>query len=344
MNFCSDNATGASPAVIEAVVRANEGSAMPYGGDPLTQQAEDKIRALFETDADVFPVATGTIANVLSLAVMTPSYGAIFCHPAAHIVAHECGAPEFFTGGARLLPMDDVNGLCTPDGFDEAWSRQGDSVHHVQTAGMSLTQISEAGTVYDLETIKIMTDKAHERGLYVHMDGARFANAIASLGCTPAEMTWKAGIDILSFGASKNGCMAAEAVVIFKPELAKTFPFHRKRAGQLFSKMRFIAAQLDAYVTDDLWLENARHANAMAQKLATGLSETGGFDLLCPPPANMVYADMSEQVMDGLEADGFEIYRDDDAIGPFNRLVTGFNTDPAHVDAFVDSATRHARA
>lgn len=342
MNFCSDNATGAAPAVMDAVMRADEGSSMPYGDDPLTKQAEDKIRALFETDADVFPMATGTIANVLSLAVMTPSYGAIFCHPAAHIVAHECGAPEFFTGGARLLPMDNVNGLSTPEGFDEAWTRQGDTVHHVQTAGMSLTQISEAGTVYDLETIRTMAAKAHERGLYVHMDGARFANAIAALDCTPAEMSWKAGIDILSFGASKNGCMAAEAVVIFNPELAKTFPFHRKRAGQLFSKMRFVAAQLDAYVTDDLWLNNARHANAMAQKLAQGLKETAGLELLCEPPANMVYADLSEKIMDGLEAEGFEIYRDGDAIGPYNRLVTGFNTDPAHVDAFIACAQQNA--
>lgn len=342
MNFCSDNATGASPEVMESIIRVNEGHAMPYGDDPLTAQVENKIRDLFETDADVFLVATGTAANSLALSVMTPPYGAVFCHPEAHIMAHECGAPEFFTGGARLLPMDDENGLCTPAGFEAAWNHQGDSVHHVQASAMSLTQTSEAGTLYSIDTIRALADAAHDRGLHVHMDGARFANAVAAIGCTPAEMTWKAGIDALSFGASKNGCIAAEAVILFNRELAKTFPFHRKRSGHLFSKMRFIAAQMDAYIDNDLWLNNARHANAMATKLAGGLAENPAARILTQPPANMVYVELPEHVLDGLEADGFQLYRDADNIGSYMRLVTAFNTDPAHVDAFIDSAARHA--
>ena len=342
MNFCSDNATGASPEVMDSLIRANEGHAMPYGDDPLTARVEQKLCGLFETDAEVFMVATGTASNSLALTVMTPPYGAIFCHPEAHINAHECGAPEFFTGGARLIHMDDDNGLSTPAGFDAAWEHQGNSVHHVQAAAISLTQTSEAGTLYTIETIRAMADAAHERGLLVHMDGARFANAVAAVGCTPAEMSWKAGVDVLSFGASKNGCIAAEAVVLFKRDLAKAFPFHRKRAGHLFSKMRFISAQLDAYIENDLWLQNARHANAMATRLATGLAATANIGLLCQPAANIVFAELSDPVMDGLEADGFEIYRDADIIGSYIRLVTAFNTDPAHVDAFIASAARHS--
>ena len=342
MNFCSDNATGASPQVLEAMVRANEGYAMPYGEDRQTKQAEDKIRNVFDHDAAVFFVATGTAANALSLAVLTPSYGAILCHPSAHLIASECGAPEFFTGGARLLPMDDDNGCCTPAGFDTAWGNQGRSVHDVQISAISLTQITEAGTLYDLDTITTLSDKAHERGLHVHMDGARFANAVAALDCHPADLTWRAGVDILSFGGSKNGCFGAEAVVIFNPDLAHRFSFYRKRAGHLFSKMRFIAAQMDAYVTDDLWLENARQANAMATRMAKGLSEDSGIDLLCPPPANMLYAAISEGAKDGLESDGFQIYRDVDGINQYMRIVTAFNTDPEQIDAFVACVARHS--
>lgn len=342
MNFCSDNAAGASPEVIDAVSRVNTGHTIPYGADTITKQAEDSVCAVFGCDATVFFVATGTAANALSLSVMTPPYGAVYCHPDAHIIAAECGAPEFFTGGARLLPMDDVKGCCTPSGFEVAWNKQGKSVHDVQATAMSLTQITEAGTLYDIEAITELSAMAHERGLTVHMDGARFANAVAATNCTPAEMTWRAGIDILSFGASKNGCLGVEAVVIFNPDLADRFAFYRKRAGHLFSKMRFLSAQFSAYIKDDLWLNNARHANAMAGRLATGLSETAGIDLYCWPPANMVFAALSERTKDGVESDGFQIYRDVDTIGPYMRLVTAFNTNPDHVDAFVASAARHS--
>ncbi len=342
MNFCSDNATGASPEVIESLVRANEGHAMPYGNDPLTTRVNDKIRAVFETDAEVFLVSTGTASNSLALSVMTPPYGAVFCHREAHIEVDECGAPEFFTGGAKLIHMDDENGLSTAAGFDAAWGNLGKSVHQVQPGAVSLTQTSEAGTLYSLDTIRTIADAAHGRGLHVHMDGARFANAVAASNCTPAEMSWKAGIDVLSFGASKNGCLAAEAVVFFNCELAKTFEFHRKRGGHLFSKMRFISAQLDAYLNNDLWLENARHANAMAKRLADGLSGIPAATFRFPVEANLMFVELPEPIMAGLEADGFQFYRMVDAKGSFIRLVTAFNTEPAHVDSFIASALRHA--
>ena len=342
MNFCSDNATGASPEVIESLVRANEGHAMPYGNDPLTAKVNDKICTLFESDAEVFLVSTGTASNALALSVMTPPYGAIFCHREAHIEVDECGAPEFFTGGAKLIHMDDENGLCTPTGFDAAWNHLGNSVHQVQPGAVSLTQTGEAGTMYTIDTIKSIANAAHERGLHVHMDGARFANAVAAANCTPAEMSWKAGIDVLSFGASKNGCLAAEAVVFFNREQAKTFEFHRKRGGHLFSKMRFISAQFDAYLDNDLWLENARHANAMAKRLADGLSTIASAAFRFPVEANLMFVELPEPVVAGLEADGFQFYRMADAKGSFIRLVTAFNTDPGHVDAFIASAARHA--
>jgi len=342
MNFCSDNATGASPAVLDSLIRANEGHTLPYGDDPLTAAVGDKIRALFETDADVFLVSTGTASNSLALATMTPPYGGVFCHPRAHIEVDECGAPEFFTGGAKLVHMDDDNGLSTPAGFDDTWNHLEKSVHQVQPGAISLTQTSEAGTIYTVDTIATIASAAHGRDLHVHMDGARFANALAALNCSPAEMTWKAGIDVLSFGASKNGCMAAEAVVFFNRDLAKAFPFHRKRSGHLFSKMRFISAQFDAYLDNDLWLDNARHANAMAKKLADGLAGIHGAAFIHTVDANLIFITLPGLVLDGLEADGFQFYRMEDARGSFIRLVTAFNTDPAHVDAFIASAAQHA--
>ncbi len=342
MNFCSDNATGASPSVMDALIRANDGHAMPYGSDELTKRVEDRIRDLFETDAEVFLVATGTAANALSMSVMTPPYGAVFCHAKAHIEVDECGAPEFFTGGAKLIHLDDDNGKITARGLEAGWQGIEKSVHQVQPGAVSITQASEAGTIYPVDDVAAISEVAHGHGLNMHMDGARFANAIATLGCAPAEVTWKAGIDALSFGASKNGCMAAEAVVLFNRDLAREFAFRRKRAGHLFSKMRFISAQLDAYLSDDLWLNNAQHANAMASRLADGLSQVPGAQFDTPVEANEIFVTLPEQVISGLEGDGFEFYRWGAEDGTLLRLVTAFNTNPAHVDAFIKNAQAHA--
>jgi threonine aldolase len=342
MNFCSDNATGASPEVIQSLIQANEGHAMPYGNDALTKRVEDRIRDVFETDAAVYLVATGTAANALSLAAMTQPWGAVFCHPKSHIHVDECGAPEFFTAGAKLISLDDVNGKITSDGLAMAEAHiMGDDVHHVQPSAISISQASEAGTVYPAHMVREIADWAHARDVSVHMDGARFANAVVSLGCTPAEITWKAGVDILSFGGSKNGCMAAEAVVIFNRDLAKNFAFRRKRGGQLFSKMRFISAQFDAYLTDGLWLKNATHANAMAQELVKGLSDIPGAEFQSSTDANEIFVKLPEAVISGLYEDGFQFYRwDEPTAGRVIRLVTAFNTDPAHVDAFLASARK----
>ncbi len=343
MNFCSDNVTGASPEILAALLEANEGAAMPYGNDEMSQRLTTRFAEIFETEVIVFPVATGSAANALALSVLTPPYGAIYCHADSHIQVDECGAPEFYTGGAKLVTLAGDSGKIPFKDFERALSQGGAGVvHHVQPAAVSLTQATEAGTVYRVEEVEAIAQLAHGQRLGVHMDGARFANAVVSLGCSPAEITWKAGVDILSFGATKNGAMAAEAVIFFKPELAASFGYRRKRGGHLFSKMRFLSAQLDAYLKQDLWLKNAAHANRMAQRLAAGLKEIPGAVFSHPVEANELFVTLPEDLIQGLLADGFLFYRwpgDDTSL---IRLVTAFNTAEASVDAFVKAAQRHA--
>ncbi len=340
-NFCSDNATGASPEILAALARAAEGAAMPYGDDDLTRRLEARFQDVFETDCRAFPVATGTAANVLGLALMTPPYGAIYCHAESHINVDECGAPELFTGGAKLVGLAAPHGKLTPEVLAAAIEGAG-VVHQVQPAAVSLTQASEAGTVYRPEEIAAIAELARTHGLGLQMDGARFANALAFLGCSPAELTWKAGVDALAFGATKNGALAAEAVVVFRPELAETFGYRRKRGGHLFSKMRFLSAQLEAYLADDLWLGNARHANAQAARLAEGLAALPGIELLHPVEANEIFARLPGALIEGLLEDGFQFYR----WGPPERcevrLVAAFDTAEADVEAFLAAARRHA--
>jgi len=341
MNFCSDNVSGAAPEILDAVLKANDGSVPSYGEDALTRKVETRIRELFECETDTFLVATGTAANALSLAVMTPPFGAVFCHPEAHIETDECGAPEFFTGGAKLVHLPDRDGKITESGLRAALDAPDHGVHHVPAAAVSLTQSTESGTVYTLDEIRAISALAHERNLKVHMDGARFANALASLGCSPAEATWKAGVDILSFGASKNGALGVEAVVIFDKALAKDFAYRRKRAGHLFSKMRFLAAQFDAYLADGLWLRLANQANAAAARLAEGLSEIPGAALKFPVQANEIFIELPEPVIRGLFDDGFEFHRWPGDGARLLRLVTAFSTRMEDVEAFIASARRH---
>lgn len=342
MNFSSDNVTGASPEILAAIGEANQGPAAAYGDDPLTRRVEARVAELFECEADVFLVATGTAANALSLSVMAPPFGAVFCHPESHIECDECGAPEFFTGGAKLVLLPGADGKLDPATLAAALDAPDHGVHHVRAAAVSLTQASEAGTVYKPDEVKAIADLAHDRGLRVHMDGARFANALAKLGCSPAEASWKAGVDILCFGASKNGALAAEAVVVFDRELAKTLAYRRKRAGHLFSKMRFLAAQFDAYLEGDLWLKLADHANAAAARLAAGLAAIPGAAFRHPVEANEIFVELPEAVIQGLFADGFSFYRWPGEGARLVRLVTAFNTLEADVDAFIASARRHA--
>lgn len=338
MNFCSDNTTGIAPEIMAALIAANDGHAMPYGDDPTTTGLAELFGTLFETEVAVFPVGTGTAANALALSLMTPPYGAIYCHREAHIEVDECGAPELFTGGAKLVVLDGEHGKISSATLETALERAGGGdVHHVPPAVLSLTQQTESGTVYTPREVTALCEVAHGYGLHVHMDGARFANAMVTLGCTPAEATWRAGVEMLSFGATKNGALAAEAVIIFKPELAREAAYRHKRVGQLFSKMRFVSAQLQAYITDDLWLRNAAHANAQAARLADGIKATPGVALIHPVQGNELFATLPEPVLSGLLEDGFMFHRWQSSGDVTIRLVTAFNTAPEDVDAFIES-------
>ncbi len=341
MNFCSDNASGAAPEILRALEAANDGWAMPYGDDDLTRRLQARVQEIFETEAAVLPVATGTAANVLCLSVMTPPYGAIYCHRESHINVDECGAPEFYSGGAKLVALPGDHCKLTPATLEAAIVDAGD-VHSVQPAAVSLTNASEAGTVYTPEETRAIAEIAKAHGLGLHLDGARFANALVALGCSPAEATWKAGVDALALGATKNGVLAGELVVLFDPGKAEELGYRRKRGGHLLSKMRFLSAQLEAYLADDLWLRNARHANAMAAALAEGLAELPGVELSHPVEANEIFVILPEPMIEGLFARGFQFYRWGPETDREVRLVTAFNTDPAHVDAFLSAAREFA--
>jgi threonine aldolase len=343
MNFSSDNVTGMSPEIMAALLAANDGSAISYGEDNYTKQVEAQLSDIFETEVAAFPVATGSAANALALSVITPSFGAIYCHADSHINVDECGAPEFYTGGAKLVTIAGNHGKISADDLATLLAHSGQGiVHHVQPAAVSITQATEAGTVYRPDEVAAIAQVTHHHNLSLHMDGARFANALVSLGCQPADITWRAGVDVLSFGATKNGAMAAEAVIFFQRDRAESFAYRRKRGGHLFSKMRFLSAQLDAYLTDDLWLKNAAHANRMAAKLATELSALPGVTLFHPVEANELFVQMPEAMVTGLLADGFKFYRWGDATPTLIRLVTAFNTPEADVLALVQAAQRHA--
>jgi threonine aldolase len=341
VNFASDNGSAAAPEVLAALAAANVGPARPYGADRWTERLRDRLAALFEHEVAVFPVSTGSAANSLALAAMCPPYGAIYCHEDAHIQVDECGAPEFYTGGAKLLPLPGSHGKLTPDALRHALAHSGrGEVHHVQPAAISLTQATEAGTVYTPAETKALTDLAHEHALRVHIDGARFANALVHLGCTPAEAAWRAGVDVLSLGGTKNGALAAEAVVFFDPALAAEVGYRRKRGGHLLCKMRYCSAQLDALLTDGLWLRHAEHANRLAARLAHGMVGLPGVHLIHPVEANEVFLALPEPMIDGLLADGFHFYRWTDA-GTV-RLMTSFDTAQADVDALLAAAGRLA--
>ncbi len=347
-NFGSDNVTPASPEVMDALAAANTGSLHSYGDDPHTERLTALASALFETELTIYPVTTGTAANALALSVLTPPYGAVYCHETAHIATDECGAPEFYTGGAKLIGLPGADGKILPGQLDAPLRHAATmGVHHVRPAALSLTQSTEWGTVYTPGEVQALSAAAHAAGLGVHMDGSRLANAVAHLGCSPAEITWKAGVDVLCLGATKNGAMAAEAVIFFDPARAAGFESRRKRAGHLWSKMRFFSVQLTAYLQDGLWLRNARHANAMAARLAAGLVRLPGVRLVQAAQANELFVAMPDPLIEALLAEGFEFYRWAAPAGvsePVIRLVTAFCTEAADVDAFLAAAGRHSVA
>jgi threonine aldolase len=338
-SFRSDNDAGASPRILAALSECNEGPAYPYGGDAWTGKVEEQLGRVFERKVGVLLVNTGTAANSLALAAMTPPWGSVLCHRAAHINTDECGAPEFFGAGLKLVASASPGGKLDPALLATELRHGKGDVHSVQPSGVSITQATEAGQVYSRDEVAAIGAVCREAQVPLHMDGARFANALVATGATPAELTWKAGVDVLSFGATKNGALNAEALVVFNDALWDTLPFRRKRAGHLLSKMRFIAAQMSAYLQDDLWLANARHANAMARRLGEGLEKVRGVELVEPAEANMLYAKLPDSLIKGLQQQGFDFYHD--RWGPgVARLVTSFRTTPEQVDGFLAVARR----
>src|SRR5947209_10726732 len=307
MNFASDNAAGIAPQILAAISRANSGAALAYGGDPWTQRVEARFAEIFEREVAAFLVPTGTAANALALAHLTPPWGAVLCHEEAHVATDECGAPEFFGGGIKLVGLAGEAGKIAPETLQRALDGQWGGPHHVSPAMLSLSQATEAGTIYRAEEVRALADVAHARGLSVHMDGARLANALARLAVSPAEATWKAGVDVLSFGATKGGALAAEAVLFFEPARAAGMQERRKRAGHLVSKHRFVAAQMDACLADDLWLRLARHANAMADRLGNGLS-AAGYAPAWPVEANEVFVALPQEICERLQRAGASFY------------------------------------
>jgi threonine aldolase len=340
MNFASDNAAGIAPPILDALARANAGFALGYGNDDLSKAVERRLSDLFERELAVFLVATGTAANALAIAHLAPPWGAVLCHAESHAATDEAGAPEFFGGGLKLVELPGENAKISPDILRAALARGRGAPHSVLPAVLSLTQSTELGTVYRNEEVRALADMAHERGLAVHMDGARFANALVALGCSPAEATWKVGIDALSFGATKNGAAAAEAVIFFDPGKAKGMPSRRKRGGHLLSKHRFLAAQIGAYLRDDLWLKLAAHANAAAQRLKQKLAASG-IEPIWPVEANELFVALPAAADARLKAAGATYYPwpapEGRATAPGHtlvRLVTSFATTDADVDRF----------
>ncbi|MCC2098508.1 MAG: low specificity L-threonine aldolase [Hyphomicrobiales bacterium] len=354
MRFASDNASGMSQPIMEALEAAHADYAMPYGADDYTRAAEDALEETFEHECAVFFVPTGTAANALALASICKPWGAIFAHHDAHVMDDECGAPEFFTLGAKMVGVAGAKGLIDPAALRSTLADYPHGlVKQVQPAALSLSQATESGTVYRLKTLMELSAIAHEGGLHVHMDGARFANALVKLKAAPADMTWRAGVDVLSFGATKNGTMMCEAVIFFNRDLAKDFLYRRKRGGHTVSKARFLGAQMLAYLNGGHWLELAGRANGMAARLARGLKQIKGVRLPWPVDVNEVFAILPGKVDKALKEAGALYYNwSPVALEPrqqpksgevFVRLVTSFATRPEDVDRFLETAQRASR-
>ncbi|MEM9975966.1 MAG: beta-eliminating lyase-related protein [Pseudomonadota bacterium] len=344
MNFGSDNMGPVHPKVMDALVAANAGYALPYGEDDHTAAAVAHIREVFEApEAAVFLVPLGTAANALALSALVAPWQAIYCSRVAHIHCDECAAPEFYTGGAKLVLVDEADAKIAPAALEAAIAEGlARGLHYVQPGAVSLTQVTERGTVYSRDEVAALCNVAKARGLPVHLDGARFANALVSLGCTAAEMTWKAGVDVVSFGGTKNGLMAVEALVFFNPEQAQNMAFLRKRAGHLFSKGRYLGAQMAAYLDGGLWLDLAAKANSAGARLASGLAEVPGGAILHPVEANMIYAALPRAAHRRAIAGGAEYFLTlDDVAGGSDedpipaRFVCDWSVTEAEIERFL---------
>lgn len=330
--FASDNCAGICPEALQALLAANAGDAPGYGDDEWTRRVSDRLRELFATDCDVYFVFNGTAANSLALASLCQSYHSVICHELAHVETDECGGPEFFSNGSKLLPVRGEGGKLTPAAVHEVITRRSD-IHFPKPRVVTLTQATEVGTVYRPAEVAAIAELAHAKGLRVHMDGARFCNAVASLGVAPADITWRAGVDVLCFGGTKMGLPVGEAVVFFDRRLSEDFAWRCKQAGQLASKMRFLSAPWLGMLEGDAWLRHARHANAMAQRLAAGLAGIPGARLLFPVEANGVFVALPDNVQQGLRERGWRFYTFIAAGGA--RFMCAWDTQPESVDALL---------
>lgn len=352
MIFGSDNMAPVHPDAMAAIAKANSGYTTSYGTEEAMKQVTAQIRDLFEApDAAVYLVATGTAANALALSVYTQPYQSIFCHELAHVNMDECGAPEFYTNGAKLVTLAGEDGKVTPQAIrQKAGSFRNPDVHRVQFGSLSITNVTETGSVYSPAEITALTAAAREFGMASYLDGARLANAIVAAGCTPAEMTWKAGVDVVSFGGTKNGLMGVEAVILFDPDKAWEFELRRKRAGHLFSKHRFLAAQMQAYLQDDLWRKLALRANAAGAELEQALAPVAGFKLLHSRDANLMFAAWPRAGHQRAQAAGAYYYDEPEAHGSDGapediltaRLVCNWNTTSEEIARFADLVNVHS--
>lgn len=346
MFFASDNTGPAPSRIMEALIQANTGHMMPYGDDPIMEKVREKIREIFEApEAAVYLVATGTAANALILATLTKPWETVFGHTVSHIAEDECGAPEFYSSGAKITLVSGEAARMDPDALRAAIQQSGSKgVHSVQRGPVSITQATEVGTIYSLTEIRALTAIAREFGLKTHLDGARFANALVALDCTPAEMTWKAGIDAMVFGGTKNGLLGVEAVIFFDPAHAWEFELRCKRGGHLFSKHRYLSAQMDAYLTDGLWLELARKANANMRRLFDGLRGISGVSFKHEPQANLLFVNISRAAHERAMNAGAQYYlfpsfdvaseeADDDSITC--RLTCNWSLKADQIDRFL---------
>ena len=339
-HFASDNYAGICPEAWASLAEANQGHAVSYGDDPWTARAADLIREVFETHCEVFFVFNGTAANSLSLASTGQSYHSILCHEIAHVETDECGAPEFFSNGMKVLQVPGANGKIDPAGIEHMASKRSD-IHFPKPRAVSLTQATEVGTVYSVEEVNAIRAKTKSLGMTLHMDGARFANAVASLGVKPKEITWQAGVDVLCFGGTKNGTHVGDAVVFFNRDLAEEFDYRCKQAGQLCSKMRFLSAPWVGMLQDGAWLRRAAHANAMARRLHDALKEIADARILFPTQANAVFADLPPHVIHALRKEGWKFYT---FIGQGGcRLMCAWDTTEDDVDGFVSDLKRLIR-
>jgi threonine aldolase len=332
-HFASDNYAGICPEAWAALTEANAGHEVSYGNDTWTQRASDLIRDLFEKDCDVFFVFNGTSANSLSLASLCQSYHSVLCHELAHVEVAECGAPEFFANGSKILLLQGTNGRISPHEIDRAVNKRTD-IHYPKPRVLSLTQATEVGTVYSLAELRELVGLARKFGLRIHMDGARFANAVAALNVAPADLTWRAGVDVLCFGMTKNGVAVGEAVVFFDRELAREFDYRCKQGGQLASKMRFLSAPWTGMLKDGAWLRHAKHSNAMAKKLETGLRGIPGVQIAYPVESNAVFAKIPPAAEKQMHERGWKFYTG--VVTPDeSRLMCSWDTTAEDVDTFV---------